>query len=88
MAEPPDPTRGPEITALCIVMMVLSVIAVIFRVWSRLISKNQRFWWGTYILEVVFRTWLELSWKTSLPRDKSCNSVIDLTEALLISRCP
>ncbi|KAM0794501.1 hypothetical protein BDR22DRAFT_922698 [Usnea florida] len=48
MAESPGPTRGPGLTALCIVMIILSILAVTLRVWSRLLSKNQRFWWDDW----------------------------------------
>ena len=51
MAGSPDSTRGPGLTALCIVMIILSIFAVTLRVWSRLLSKNQRFWWGAYTSE-------------------------------------
>lgn len=48
MAESPNSTRGPGLTALCIVMIILSIVAVTLRVWSRLLSRNQRFWWDDW----------------------------------------
>ena len=51
MAESPNSTRGPGLTALCIVMIILSIVAVTLRIWSRLLSKTQGFWWGAYTSE-------------------------------------
>lgn len=48
MAVSPEPSRGPGLAALCIVMMILSTLAVILRIWSRLTSKKQRFWWDDW----------------------------------------
>ena len=48
MAVSPEPSRGPGLAALCIVMIVLSTLAVILRIWSRLTSKKQRFWWDDW----------------------------------------
>ena len=48
MAASPDQSRGPKLTVFCIVMMVLSILAVILRIWSRATSKRQRFWWDDW----------------------------------------
>lgn len=49
MASIPDPDRGSQIVAVSIVMTILSAMAVTLRVWSRLISKNNRFWWDDWL---------------------------------------
>lgn len=48
MASIPDPNRGPEVTAFCIVMIILPTIALALRIWSRLTPKSQRFWWDDW----------------------------------------
>ena len=48
MAKTPDLSHEPTVAALCVAMMILSVLAVILRVWSRLTSKKQRFWWDDW----------------------------------------
>ena len=48
MAVSPDPNRGLGLTAFCIVMMILSILAVVLRIWSRLISKKLKFWWDDW----------------------------------------
>ena len=48
MASIPDPTRGPDIVAIAVVMTIVSILALALRVWSRLISKSQGFWWDDW----------------------------------------
>lgn len=48
MTSLPDPNRGPEITALAIVMMILPTIAVALRVWSKITPKSQNLWWDDW----------------------------------------
>ena len=48
MASILDPSRGPEIVAVSVVLTILSTIALALRVWSRFISKNQGFWWDDW----------------------------------------
>ena len=48
MSSIPDPTRGPDVVAVSIVMTVLSIMALALRVWSRLMSRNQNFWWDDW----------------------------------------
>lgn len=45
MAAALDPSG---LTALCIFMMIVSTLAVILRVWSRLTQKEQNFWWDDW----------------------------------------
>ena len=49
MASIPGPDRGSHIVAVSIVMTILSTMALTLRVWSRLISKNNRFWWDDWL---------------------------------------
>ena len=48
MASILDANRGPEIVAVSVVLAILSIVALTLRVWSRLISKNQGFWWDDW----------------------------------------
>ena len=48
MASILDPNRGPMIVAVSAVLTILSVMALALRVWSRLISKDHRFWWDDW----------------------------------------
>ena len=48
MASIPGPNHGPEIIAVSVFLTILSIMALALRVWSRLISKNQGFWWDDW----------------------------------------
>ena len=41
-------SRGPGVAAFCILMIILSILAVILRIWSRYTSRRQRFWWDDW----------------------------------------
>lgn len=49
MASIPGPDRGSHIVAVSIVMTILPTMALTLRLWSRLISKNNRFWWDDWL---------------------------------------
>ena len=49
MASIPGPDRGSHIVAVSIVMTILPTMALTLRVWSRLLSKNNRFWWDDWL---------------------------------------
>ena len=40
--------RGPEINGYGIAMIVLSIIAVALRFWSRYLAKKAGFWWDDW----------------------------------------
>lgn len=48
MGASPYPSRGPGVTAFCILMIISSILAVILRIWSRYTSRKQKFWWDDW----------------------------------------
>ena len=51
-----DASRGPNIVAVSIVMLVVSIVSVILRFWSRFLSQQGRFWWDDWaaLMALVF----------------------------------
>ena len=41
--------KGARVTAVASVMIVLSVISVLFRFWSRLLAKKSGLWWDDWL---------------------------------------
>lgn len=51
-AKPPPnyETRGPNIIACCVVLLVVPSIATFIRLWSRSVASRSRFWWDDFTL--------------------------------------
>ena len=56
--------RGPQVVSAAAAIIVLSTIAVGFRVWSRALSKKAEFWWDDWAAIAA--------WVSALPRIIYC----------------
>ena len=51
---PVEGSRVPTVITSAVMMLILSGAAVILRVWSRMVSKRQRFWWDDWLAIATF----------------------------------
>ena len=49
-----EETRVPIVVTSAVIMLILSGVAVILRVWSRMISRRQCFWWDDWFAIATF----------------------------------
>jgi len=48
MAAPSADNRGPEVVNVAVATIVLSIVTVALRCWSKALSKTADFWWDDW----------------------------------------